>query len=200
MTRSSTLNYSPTALAFTLLELLVVLGVIALISLLVVPGLGVTSAYQVTTATSQLKSTVELARQKAVTSGQPVELRFYKQSDGNHFIAYRIVEITPAGEKFLRVNRMPTGIVMRQGLPGSTLLDVAQTMEESSPPPGTDGDGARFIRFLSDGSLERIVSETNAVWVSIAREMDKVEDHGLPGNFATVSIDTLLGTSTTYRP
>jgi hypothetical protein len=95
---------------------------------------------------------------------------------------------------------MPEGMVFKTGIPASTLLELAGEVTETNPPAGCEGTGVKVIRFLPNGSMDGLSGVTNAVWVSIAREAEPASNNGLPPNFATLSIDTLLGTTVLYRP
>ncbi len=183
---------------FSLVELLVVIGIIAILSTLIVAGSGEASSIRITTSALELRSAAELARQKAITSGKPVELRFYKPTGSTgDFSAFRIVRIDGTNSKPLKMNRLPDGIVIRSSAVGSTILTSAPITNDAVP--GFIAAETRTLRFLPNGSIASLPSMTPQT-LSIAKASAPALSNGLPANFATVSFDANLGSTGVYRP
>lgn len=188
----------PTAQGFSILELLVVVAIIALLSTLAVAGLGAVGASRISTAALELRSAAELARQRAMTSGKPVELRLYKPTGSTgDYSAFRIVKIDGTNETRLKLSRLPDGISMRSLSAGSSILASAPVTNEEVP--GFIAAETRRIRYLPNGSIEGLSSSAPQT-ISIAKAAEPAVANGLPANFATVSFDAILGTTAIFRP
>lgn len=184
--------------AFSLVELLTVIAIIAVLASLTILATGALSSSRLTTTALDIRTAGELARQKAVTSGKPVELRFYKL-DGStgDYSAFRIVAINGTNEVKLKFHRLPDGIVMKNSPLGSTILNQAPLTNEAVS--GFVAGDTRRIRFLPNGSIEGL-SPASPQTLTLAVATDATTTNSLPANFATVSFDVVLGSSAIYRP
>ena len=176
---------------FSLIELLVVIAVIALVSALAVAGMGALAANRIATTALDLRAAAEQARQRAMTTGSPVELRIYKSTTSPHgYSAFRVFGFT-------KLNRMPDGIQIISSQIASTILDAAPTTNEA--PPGFSDSDTLVIRFLPDGSIQGLPT-TGPQTLSIAKTAEPALTNDLPANFATISFDAVLGSTAIYRP
>ena len=183
---------------FSLLELLVVIAIISLLATLIVTGTGALSSSRITTAALEFRAAADLARQKAITSGKPVELRLYKPNGSTgDFSAFRIVSIDGTNSIPLKMNRLPDGIVMKNSPVGSTILTVAPLTNDAVN--GFIASETRAIRFLPSGSIEDLPAGAPQT-LSIAKAAEPALSNGLPANFATLSFDASLGSCGVYRP
>ncbi len=183
---------------FSLVELLVVIAIAAILGTMAVAGMGAIGSSRVTTAAIELRATAELARQTAITSGRPVELRFYKpDNSAGEYSGFRIVKINGTNETKLKLVRLPDGIAMRSSAKGSTILSSAPLTNDAAA--GFIAAETRRVRFLPSGSIEGFAAGAPQT-VSIARAAEPAVANELPANFATVSFDTVLGTTAVYRP
>lgn len=173
------------------MELLAVIVIVALLSTLTVGTVQSVKAWQITSIAAQLNSAAHLARQAAVTSGKPVELRIYEtDANGNAYASFRLIRIEDtATEKALsQMHRLPDGVVMRPSETASTIL-------VSAP----EGEDHRIIRYLPNGSID--LADNPDKWtVTIVAATAPILENDLPANYATVSFDPVLGTSAIFRP
>ena len=192
---------------FTLIELLTVIAIISLLATLATVSLGTTRGYRVTSAASLLKANIELAKQTATSTGDAVEVRFYRETADPEigYKAFRIVRVkrnTVTGDNevsYQKMQRLEDGIVMMDTPIVSSLFYSGDVQDEQTPRGYVSGT-VPMIRFLPDGSLEGLSAAVNSVWLSVVAENDRIEAKNLPANYATISIDTLLGTIIIYRP
>jgi len=192
---------------FSLLELLLVIAIMGLLAVMASGTLGMVDANRITTAALKLRSTAELARQTAITSGSPVDLRFYQPTtsptgSSNDYTAFRLVTISGSIQTPMRIIRLPDGIGMRSNATSSTLLSSSNpcTITETTPPGGFLST-ARYVRFLPNGGLDILAHLPSIPWcVSIAKSAAPAVANDLPTNFATVCFDALLGSTGIYRP
>jgi uncharacterized protein (TIGR02596 family) len=178
--------------------LLIVLAMVVLLSVLSVAGISALNSSRITTAALDIRAAAELARQKAMTSGSPVELRLYKSSDStNHFSAFRIVSRIGTNEVKLKMHRLPDGILMINAPVASTMLSTAPTINDATP--GFSAAETRVVRFLPDGSIEGLPTSAPQT-LTVAKSAEPALANGLPANFATVSFDAVLGSTAIFRP
>ena len=126
--------------AFTLVEVLIVIALIAMLLFLTVPGLkDVMKGTKLTTAADQIVADMNLARQTAIKESVPVEVRFYKFFDPTQkeqrFGAYQAFKLAQDLNKpseytadriakplFEKVKTIPQGVVIVESEQWSPLL------------------------------------------------------------------------------
>jgi uncharacterized protein (TIGR02596 family) len=167
---------------FTLIELLAVIALIAVVITFAVPAMnGIMKGTQMSQASQNLNDTLLLARQLAVTSNHPIEVRFYRYGDpdtpGEDFSTpengkWRAVQlfdvlengaVLPHGEMV----RMPRGIIFQPDQYSTLLkeeLRPAINAKEDKTAPELPVDvndkrvGRNYLwtsfRYLPDGSTD----------------------------------------------
>jgi uncharacterized protein (TIGR02596 family) len=166
---------------FTLVEMITVIGIIALLVALVTPALiDVIRATRLGSAGDSLINRISLAQQSAISLNTEVELRFYKyvnddsESPGaERFYAYQVVETPPGGDPkaISNVYYLESGVILSPLQTLSPLLqsDVQQTMDSSNnylfkpTAKGAQADQVTYaaLRFYTDGSC-RVLSGNSA--------------------------------------
>jgi uncharacterized protein (TIGR02596 family) len=210
--------------AFTLVEMLAVIGVIALITLAVVPQVFSTLvATKLTSAGDSLVGLVSLSRQMAVSKNRNIEMRFYSYGENNGPASDNLV-------KAIVVVELPEGLAAAPG-GGAPAVQIPTPLMETFYLPsgiavarspilspilgrgtGQSRDIERFIRkasdatytairFYPDGSTD-ISQPPNQSYFTVGEERLIVPSSGaaLPNNFYAVQIDPLTGRARVFRP
>ncbi|MEQ1933977.1 MAG: Verru_Chthon cassette protein D [Fimbriimonadaceae bacterium] len=202
--------------AFSLVEMLAVIGVIGLIAATTTPMLFSTmKANRLTAAGEEMVNRISLAQQMAVSRNHEVELRFYHFADpedttaGDHYRASLIVEPAPDPDA-------PTAIAykvlsemsyLRGGIVIANDPNLSPPFAESSRDDNADTDAyvrnaaAKYktIRFFPDGSCDLTVV-TNEAYMTVvdAREFENAK--AIPKNFFAIQVDHYTSRVTPYRP
>lgn len=197
------------------MELLIVVGIMAILAVVSIPALkGTSSAAQLTSAAQRLSDELRLAQQVSTTRNMPVEVRFYLLPDptGNASSA----KIYRGYQSFLvnddgtftpqsKVNFLPVGITTNTASSYSTLITEFTPTAGTVAVPGV-GTGYQYVafQFRSDGSTSLASTPTGGgAWcltLQAQRDNSGGGSGGLPANYATVQIDPLIGRVKVLRP
>jgi uncharacterized protein (TIGR02596 family) len=216
-------TFRKSARAFTLLELLVVIGIIGLVATFAVPAISqMINGSTLTQASQSLTSTLSTARQYAITRNRAVEVRFLKfgdpetpgetvgDADTGQFRAVQLMEVLESGVAVPidQVKILPRTVIMdSQAL--SSLLDKAEPYLRTPKVPDVkfDPELPRGIkrqyvyvsfRFQPNGTTN-LAPKTN--WYVTLRQLkDKVTGKTPPPNFFTLQVDPVSGTTRPFRP
>lgn len=166
--------------AFTLVELLTVVGIIALLIALATPTLvDVIRSTRLSSAGDSLLNRLSLAQQEAIARSKEVEVRFYRYADPSSdrpstelFYAYQVVE-TPSGQDPRAISEpyyLDSGIVLAPDPQLSPLLEstavqqIGQLTKQFVFVPGSGGSGDSVsysaLRYYPDGSCRLLTSST----------------------------------------
>ncbi len=161
---------------FTLVEMLTVVGIIALLIALATPALvDVIRSTRLSSAGDSLLNRMTLAQQEAIARSREVEMRFYKFPNADtdrptqpFFYAYQVVE-TPSGADALAISEpyyIESGIVLADKQEVSPLLQTTMPQQKQqrsgsfvfSPGNGISPDSVQYaaMRFYPDGSCRML--------------------------------------------
>jgi uncharacterized protein (TIGR02596 family) len=204
--------------AFSLLELLIVIGIIVALTALIAP---VTNSMmrgnQLTTSGQSLVNQLSLARQAALTDGHAVQVRLYKLPDHNKAdgtpSVYRAIQCFSEGDPVM-AGGVPTAplkpltapllfaapVIVLDSKVQSSLLNIpASSPGAQQPGVSTYGTNYQYIsfRFKPDGQVD-IPAE--ATGLTLVLQNDASTPGALPANFCSVEIDPRTGAVRAFRP
>ncbi|MFV0338629.1 MAG: Verru_Chthon cassette protein D [Chthoniobacterales bacterium] len=204
--------------AFSLIELLTVIAVLSVLATALLPSLqGVMDGIQINGAASLVESEILLARQTAMTRNVPVEVRIYKNSDGDedeqHWQTLAVVvpamSSNEADAWISKPTKLPGNVIFDDGGNFSTILANARPLSsdftfpssshESSTAPASvrEKDYVAF-RFAPNGSTYLNTSQS---WLLTLKNLKSPPEGDRPSaNFVSLVLDSLTGRVMTFQP
>jgi uncharacterized protein (TIGR02596 family) len=177
-TQPYTPHHQRSSAAFTLVEMITVVGIIALLVALATPALvDVIRATRLSSSGDSLSNRLSLAQQSAVSKSNEVEMRFYKYADSNNpdaaaaplFYAYQVVDV-PNGQNpraLSEVYYFDSGVVLAESTRLSPMLQTTrEQMADTTgrflfkPATGLPPSSVKYaaLRFYPDGSCRLLTS------------------------------------------
>jgi uncharacterized protein (TIGR02596 family) len=201
--------------AFSLVEVLVTLAIIAILVAMTVPSvMGTMRAYELNATGELVINQLNLARQAALSNSHLVQVRFYRLPDFNQpptagRTVFRAMQSftegdptttgTPVLTPLSKPVFFPQTVVILTGNV-SPLLSASPTAAGSADPMlpvyVQNYDYSAF-HYRPDGSTD-LTSLTAAL--TVVEENDKVIASGLPANYQTLQVDPTIGTVRIFRP
>lgn len=198
--------------AFTLVELLVVVAVIALIAGLAVPAIEpMMKGSKITTASDNVKFNLAAWRQQAIAENSPIEVRFLRYIDptvpgqreayrGYQAGRFRQKKTENGAGSFIfdplgNVQKLPEGIVFSSQEQLSSLLTSEKVREGSHEfmVEGQDNLPFKSFSFRPDGSTELPKRAGDTWFLTVVQERDDEQSKTNPDNFVTLQIDAFNG-------
>lgn len=193
--------------AFTLVELLVVMTIMAIIAALVIPAFnGVGVARQVSSGADLIVAQFDLARQRALAENMRIELRFWnlpnETGSGSSWRAVQLFRVDN-GQALGKAEKLPAAVVMLESPKFSSLLDTANPNGGAGDIGGLKQRTYKAVRISPDGSvpLDPAGSGTSNAWTVTVVPASSAPAGTRPApNFATVQVDPTTGRTQLYRP
>ena len=203
--------------AFTLVELLVVVAVIALIAGLAVPAIEpMMKGSKLTTSADNVKFNLAAWRQQAIAENSPVEIRFIRYVDptvpgqreayrGYQAGRFRQKKSENGAGDFVfdpigNIQKLPEGIVFSSQEQLSSLLTNEKVRDGSHEfmVEGQDNLPFKSFSFRPDGSTELPKRAGDAWYITIVQERDDEQSKSNPDNFVTLQVDAFNGSVRSY--
>jgi len=195
--------------AFSIVELLVVIAIISILMAITVPAVSsMIENTNIARGAQLIESQIQLARQLASSKNRPVEVRFIKvpAQSTNGLSAIQLWQMDPPSgtnasqaRPLARAEMLPTAICISEDAGTASRL-FAKCGITNSMPSGAPLSGSAYAAFqvYPSGLLSPYV-DMHAAYVAVVPARN-AKDPALPGNFATIQINPMTGTPSTYRP
>lgn len=190
--------------AFSLVEMLVVVAIIAILGAIVLPGFtSVAAGSNLTRAERAVADQMALARQEAAGRHREVQVRFLWRSDSPE--GYRGIQLwvpTPRDvTRYVPYSRtvwLPDGTLLSSSTALSPLLAAATIPETTTNLPGLGSTKFTGFRFRPGGATD-LPFHSSSNFVTVVRESD-ASATAPPANFAVIQLDPVNGRVRTFRP
>jgi uncharacterized protein (TIGR02596 family) len=203
---------SPQPAAFTLSELLIVIGVLSLLLVVAGPSLfNSTSSSHLTTTGDLLIGRLSEAQQEAIASNNEVEVRFFEEIEAvpadsaPKLRSFQLLKMASGDEAGNEGAYIPTtsvthfapGIVIS---PRENLSSLMQTGYKSAEGSAPHSQGRYLsLRFLPDGSTN--LAEGSPWFLTLVSEESELETaEEVPANFYAIQVDPVTGRTRSFRP
>jgi uncharacterized protein (TIGR02596 family) len=227
----SSFSRTPSTLrkAFTLVEILIVLAIIAMLLFFTVPGLtDVLKGSKLTSTADQIIQDIGLARQTAIREGVPVEVRFYKfrnpdAQNEERFAAYQCYRLrqdlnTPSDYTadrvsvpvFEKLKFIPAGVTLVDADQWSPLIASEKMHNDRERVrglvPGEKDTEAQYYSFIISAEGETNLDRSGAKqwYLSMVTEAEYRKAPNpmaiKPSNFITLQIDPYTANVRRYQP
>ncbi|MEM6820361.1 MAG: Verru_Chthon cassette protein D [Verrucomicrobiota bacterium] len=206
--------FRPTS-GFTLLEILVVIGIAAIILSLTIPGINsIGSSTKLSNAASLVTDHLNGARAQSLAQNRHIEVRMYELSGltggGVYFRALQSFILDDLGtnppEALTKIDHLPEPIVFSSNSTFSSLTDTSTTIESGTVNVNRYGllDYCAF-RFKPDGSTDLnpegpAPGSGSSAWTITLIEEKHTANSALPPNYATIFIIPENGKIRIVRP
>ncbi len=195
--------------AFSLVELLVVVAIVGLLSTFAITAFNQSLRGTKITSTGQaISDAMNLARSLALSKNVPVQIRFYKMPNPNgggtvvralQIFACESRSTNAATKPFI----FPDQIVASSDSKKSSFVNATNVSASASDPKvsGTNYDYVP-VTFGASGIIQPVgtLNSTNEWYITVQALKDMANDASWPANYATVSINPVIGDARVFQP
>ena len=197
--------------AFTLLEVLTVVTIIVLLLALMTPPLmSVLDANRLTESGQSLLYRISQAKQMALTSNRPVELRFFKYADDNGVEGFHAAQLFFYDQEANKLEPIESPVYFNIGvmIPDSPIAPLlasgadpsADVLRAEREPFRSRDAEYRKIIFYPNGSTS-IAAPLREAYVTLCSTRTDIADAATPpSNYYTIQVDPINGSTKAYRP
>lgn len=206
--RSPNRRRTPRGLAFSLLELLIVIAIIVVLAALTIPAVtSLSTSRSLATATQNVLEKMSLARQHAMANGRRVRWELVKvdKADGNgqEFRALRLVEFNQGQWKQVgRWQLLPDQVRVNPDTTRTQLLTSIDVIDVEVAGKAYTSVPFLGITFLPDGTTTLPVVSTGNPPPLLTLDVPRgeVDASGNYPNWAAFVVNPVTGVATSYRP
>lgn len=194
------------AKAFSLIELLVVIGIMGILLALAMPAVTSTlESNNITRAGEMVADQIVLARQIASTRNLTAEVRFIKvparSAEGYSAVQIWTTDARGASSAANKAVLLPEGIVVSDRANVSPLFSLSLSPAGSMPSGPHTGSAYRGVRMSASGAVSPPAAQAdrNQLYVTLVNSRFATSAQA-PANFFTVQINPDIGNAEIYRP
>ncbi|PTY03570.1 hypothetical protein DB346_06790 [Verrucomicrobia bacterium LW23] len=205
-TKSKSVRRNSRNSGYSLVELIVVIGVILVLAALITPSLSIMRGHNVTAASDLLAGQMELARQTAVAENLRTEFRIWSlpsaSGGGSEWNAVQLYRVD-SGEALGKLHRLPAGANITGDDKYSSIVGTKNPYGGNATVFNIASCPFKSVRFGPDGSTELDPNGPGGAgaWTLTVIPAGSSPSGNRPAkNFATLQVDPITGRCITYRP
>jgi uncharacterized protein (TIGR02596 family) len=189
---------------FTLLEMLVVIGIMMILVGAAVPVLNsVIAGSNMERAGQMVSDAIALARQEAVTKNRETQVAFLKYPQDGEAEAWRGIQVWridegptgPVRKPVSRVYTLPAPLVITEDATLSPLLAHGAALSGGAPVPEKGDVPYKAFRFRANGAVDSSMAGQNYLTIVNLRQTGTP-----PANYYTLQINPVTGNTSVIRP